>query len=88
MEDKSLGGEAYHYGRTQAGGVFALAGLAAGGAVALVWGAWATLEDATHDNSIAQPPDLKAFVQQVEGKAEQIARRATRESRAEAKSAE
>ena len=61
-----------------------LAGLAAGAALLLVWGAWSTLEGATQDQRIAPPPDLKSVVESVEAKGEQIAERALHEGRAEA----
>ena len=80
--------ETYAYTRTRAGGVFALAGVAAGGALLLVWGAWATLDGATRNQRIASPPDLKSIVRTVEVKAEQVAGRAARENRAEARTGE
>ena len=79
------GGDTIHnFSKSRAGGVFALAGLAAGAALLLVWGAWSTLEGATQDQRIAPPPDLKSVVESVEAKGEQIAERALHEGRAEA----
>ncbi len=84
MKNAKAGDGNYDYGRTRAGGVFALAGLAAGAALLLVWGAWSTLEGATQDQRIAPPPDLKSVVESVEAKGEQLAERALHEGRAEA----
>ena len=77
MKNAKAGDGTYDYSRTRAG-------LAAGAALLLVWGAWSTLEGATQDQRIAPPPDLKSVVESVEAKGEQIAERALHEGRAEA----
>ena len=81
--DARLG--AYSYGRTKSGGVFALAGLAAGGALLLVWGAWSTLEAATLNNRIAEPPDLKKVVEKIEVGSSDLTYRTGKAHRADAR---
>ena len=61
--------EAYNYRNTRPLGVFGLAGIAAFGALSVVWAAWSTLEAATRDQRLAEPPDLKHVVQSIESKA-------------------
>ena len=61
--------EAHNYRNTRPLAVFGLAGFAAFGALSLVWAAWSTLEAATRDQRLAEPPDLKHVVQSIESKA-------------------
>ncbi|MDP4575663.1 hypothetical protein Q9K02_10985 [Qipengyuania sp. G39] len=88
MNDVQSGEADYDYGKTRAGGVFALAGVAAALALLLVWGAWSTLEDATREHRLAEPPDLKNVVEKVEDKAHAAADRIEREGSAAARDAE
>lgn len=85
MRDGEAENGAYDYGRTRSGGVFALAGLAAGGALLLIWGAWSTLATATEQERIAQPPDLKHVVEAISDKSIKMGKRVAREGRAAAK---
>ena len=88
MNDVQSGEADYNYGKTRAGGVFALAGVAAAVALLLVWGAWSTLDDATREHRLAAPPDLKNVVEKVEDKARAAADRIEREGRAAARDGE
>ena len=56
---------AYRYGNTRPLTVFLLALIAALAAIAVVYGAWAGLNDATQSQRLAEPPDLKGVVAHV-----------------------
>ncbi len=73
--DTDTGGD-YDYRRISSRSVFGLALLAAVGAVALLGGAWHTLETATEQEKIAEPPNLKQAVEKIEEKGKELTRRA------------
>lgn len=85
MSDSGTGNDAYDYGRTRVAGVFGLAGVAAASSLLLVWGAWSVIDKATQERHIAQPPNLKNVVGQIESDTRVIAAKIGREHRAEAK---
>ena len=62
------GGEAYRYRNVRPFTTFALAALAAFGALALVAGAQGALVEANQDGVIADPPDLRKVLVKVEDK--------------------
>lgn len=63
---------AYRYANTKPLTVFALAAVAAVGALGMVWGAQSALANATDEAAIASPPDLKAFIGAIEDRGEAI----------------
>ena len=63
---------AYRYANTKPLTVFALAAVAAIGALGMAWGAQSALENATDDAAIASPPDLKAVISAIEDRGEAI----------------
>ena len=59
---------AHNYRNSRPFLVFGLGGLASLGALSMVWGPWSFLEDATREERIAQPPDLKRVVERIENR--------------------
>lgn len=73
-ENRSRGdpGDAYRYRNSRPFGVFGLAGLASLGALGLVWAAWSTIDDARQDERLAEPPNLKGVVENIEARARRV----------------
>ena len=75
LEGRKGSHEEHRYTNLRAAKVFGLAAVAAGSALAVVWGAWSALDFATKNERVADPPDLKRVVDEITESGRELAAR-------------